>query len=404
MKSKNAALIFIFITVLIDVIGIGIVVPIIPALIKELTGGSTSEASQYALWLVLLYAVMQFFFSPVIGGLSDQYGRRKVLLFTLLGFAIDSLFQALAPTIAWLFLGRTISGIMGASFTTANAYVADISPAEKRAQNFGMIGAAFGLGFIIGPSIGGLLGSYGPRIPFYASAILSLLNWIYGYFVLPESLAPENRRKFDLKRANPFGSLRHLQKYPDVLRLVAALFLVYIAGYAPQAVWSFYTIEKFGWSEMEIGLSLGFVGLMIALVQGGLIRILIPKMGQTNALFLGLLINVMGQLGFAFASQGWMMYAIMVPFALSGLANPAFQAIISNQVKTNEQGELQGALTSVVALAAIIGQPLMLGLFRVFTNPERLIYFPGAPFAAGSLLCLMSLFFTYIVISRKKHS
>ncbi|MGR3810837.1 TCR/Tet family MFS transporter [Jiulongibacter sp. NS-SX5] len=403
MKTKqNAAIIFIFITVLIDVIGIGIVIPIIPALIKELTGGTTSEASQYALWLVLLYSVMQFLFSPIIGGLSDQYGRRKVLLFTLLGFAIDSLFQALSPTIAWLFLGRAISGIMGASFTTANAYIADISPAEKRAQNFGMIGAAFGLGFIIGPSIGGLLGSYGPRVPFFASAALSIINWLYGYIVLPESLPIEKRRKFDWKRANPFASLKNLGRYPMVLSLVASLFLVYIAGYAPQAVWSFYTIEKFGWSELQIGFSLGFVGLMIAIVQGGLMRVIIPKIGQSKALFLGLLINVIGQAAFSLAAEGWMMYVIMIPFALSGLANPAFQGIISNEVSDTEQGELQGALTSVVSLAAIIGQPLMLWLFRVFTKPENKVYLPGAPFLVGSVLCLLSFIFTYRLISHKK--
>ncbi len=402
MRKKNAAIIFIFITVLIDVIGIGIVIPIVPALIKDLTGGTTSQASQYALWLVLLYSVMQFLFSPIIGGLSDQYGRRKILLITLLGFAADSLFQALAPTIGWLFLGRTISGILGASFSTANAYIADISPAEKRSQNFGMLGAAFGLGFIIGPSIGGILGSYGPRVPFYASAILSLINWIYGYFVLPESLAPENRRKFDFKRANPLGSLKNLKRYPMVLSLVASLFLVYIASYAPQATWSFFTIEKFGWTEMQIGLSLGFVGLMIAIVQGGLIRIIIPKIGQTKALFLGLTINILGQAAFAFASEGWMMYAIMVPFALSGLTNPAFQGLISNEVQANEQGELQGALTSVVALASIIGQPLMLWMFGKFTAPNAPVYFPGAPFMTGSILCIISLVITYKLISRKK--
>ncbi|WP_304238003.1 TCR/Tet family MFS transporter [Jiulongibacter sediminis] len=401
-SSKNAAIIFIFITVLIDVIGIGIVIPIIPALIKDLTGGSTSEASQYALWLVLLYAVMQFFFSPVIGGLSDQFGRRKILLITLLGFAIDSLFQALAPTIGWLFLGRAISGILGASFTTANAYIADISPAEKRSQNFGMIGAAFGLGFIIGPTIGGLLGSFGPRVPFFASAVLSILNWFYGYLILPESLPIEKRRKFNWKRANPFGSLKNLSRYPLVLSLVASLFLVYIAGYAPQAVWSFYTIEKFQWSELQIGLSLGFVGLMIAIVQGGLIRVIIPKIGQVKALFLGLIINVIGQFAFSIVTEGWMMYVIMVPFALSGLSNPAFQGLISNEVPDTEQGELQGALTSVVALAAIIGQPLMLWLFGHFTNKENAVYFPGAPFLAGSILCLLSIGFTYRLIYYKK--
>ncbi|SOE22100.1 MFS transporter, DHA1 family, tetracycline resistance protein [Spirosomataceae bacterium TFI 002] len=391
MKNRKAATIFIFITVLIDVIGIGVVIPVVPSLIQELVGGTISDASKYALWLVLLYSSMQFLFSPIFGGLSDQYGRRKILLFTLFGFGIDSIFQALAPTIGWLFVGRTISGITGASFSTANAYMADISTPEKRAQNFGLIGAAFGLGFIIGPALGGILGEYGTRIPFFVSAGLSLSNWLYGYFVLPESLAVENRRKFSFKRANPIGSLLNLKKYPFILSLVASLFLVYVAGFAPQATWSFYTLEKFGWSEMQVGLSLGFVGLMIAIVQGGLIRVIIPKIGNVKALFLGLGINIVGLAAFSFASSGWLMYAIMIPFALSGLANPAFQGIISNQVKANEQGELQGALTSVMAVASIIGQTFMLGLFRYFTDKTNPIYFPGAPFLAGSLLCIISI-------------
>lgn len=400
MKNRKAATVFIFITVLIDVIGIGLVIPIIPALIRDLVGGTVSDASQYALWLVLLYSLMQFLFSPIIGGLSDQYGRRKILLFTLFGFGIDSIFQALAPTIGWLFVGRTISGITGASFTTANAYMADISTPEKRAQNFGLLGAAFGLGFIIGPALGGVLGSYGTRLPFYASAALSLANWLYGYFVLPESLALENRRKFSWKRANPVSSLLNLKKYPFILSLVGSLFLVYIAGYAPQATWSFYTIEKFEWTELQVGLSLGFVGLMIAIVQGGLIRLIIPKYGNVKALFLGLVINIVGLAAFSIASEGWQMYVIMIPFALSGLANPAFQGIISNQVKANEQGELQGALTSVISVAAIIGQPLMLGLFTFFADKSNGIYFPGAPFLAGSLLCIISVVLTIPVLRK----
>lgn len=402
MKNRKAATIFIFITVLIDVIGIGIVIPILPSLIKELVGGTISEASHYAMWLVLIYAVMQFIFSPFIGGLSDQYGRRKILLFSLLGFGLDAIFQALAPTIGWLFVGRTISGIAGASFTTAFAYIADISPSEKRTQNFGLIGAAFGLGFIIGPSLGGLLGSYSIRLPFYASSALSLINWLYGYFILPESLALENRRKFDIKRANPIGSLLNLRRYPFILSLVGSLFLVYIAGYSVQTSWSFYTMEKFKWTEMQVGLSLGFVGLMIAIVQGGLIRVIIPKLGQKKALFLGLIINTIGLLAFAFASKGWLMYLIMVPYALSGLVNPAFQGIISNQVKSNEQGELQGALTSVLSIAAIIGQPLMLGLFGFFTVNKSGLYFPGAPFLLGSLFCLISILITRRVLSKEK--
>jgi MFS transporter, DHA1 family, tetracycline resistance protein len=400
MQKKNA-IVFILITVLIDVIGIGIIIPIIPSLIQELTGGDVSQASSYALILVFIYSFMQFIFSPIIGGLSDQYGRRPVLLFSLFGFGIDYILLALAPTVGWLFAGRLISGITGASFSTASAYIADVTEPEKRAQSFGMIGAAFGLGFIIGPSLGGILGEFGSRVPFWVSAGLSLINWLYGYFILPESLKPENRRKFDFKRANPIGSLMNLKKYPFILTLVASLFLVYVSGYATQGTWSFYTIEKFGWSEMEIGLSLGFVGLMVAIVQGGLIRVIIPKFGKEKTLFFGLAINSIGLLAFAFASSSWMMYAIVVPFALGGIANPAFQGIISSQVNSNEQGELQGALTSLMSVAAIIGQPLMLGLFRTFTKENAVLYFPGAPFFVGSILSVISLFLTIRTIKKE---
>lgn len=400
MQKKNA-IVFILITVLIDVIGIGIIIPINPSLIQELTGGDVSQASSYALILVFIYSFMQFIFSPIIGGLSDQFGRRPVLLFSLFGFGIDYILLALAPTVGWLFVGRLISGITGASFSTASAYIADVTEPEKRAQSFGMIGAAFGLGFIIGPSLGGILGEFGSRVPFWVSAGLSLVNWLYGYFILPESLKPENRRKFDFKRANPIGSLMNLKKYPFILTLVASLFLVYVSGYATQGTWSFYTIEKFGWSEMEIGLSLGFVGLMVAIVQGGLIRVIIPKFGKEKALFFGLAINSIGLLAFAFASSSWMMYAIVVPFALGGIANPAFQGIISSQVNSNEQGELQGALTSLMSVAAIIGQPLMLGLFRTFTKENAVLYFPGAPFFVGSILSVISLFLTIRTIKKE---
>jgi len=400
-KKNSKAIFFILVTVLIDVIGIGIIIPIMPSLYQELTGGTISEASQYSAYLVFIYALMQFIFSPIIGGLSDQYGRRPVLLMSLFGFGLDFIFLALAPNIGWLFVGRIISGIAGASFTTANAYIADITEPEKRAQSFGMIGAAFGLGFIIGPSLGGILGEYGTRIPFWVSAGLALLNWLYGYFILPESLLPENRRKFDIKRANPIGSLLNLKKYPYVLALVLSLFLVNVSNFATQGTWSFYGIEKFSWSKLEVGLSLGFVGLMVAIVQGGLIRVIIPKLGQEKSLFLGLAINALGLAAFAFASSSWMMYAIMVPFAVGGLAGPAFQGIISNQVGKNEQGELQGGLTSLMSIAAIVGQPLMLGLFRTFTKENAPIYFPGAPFLMGGLLSLISLLLVFRTIKKE---
>ncbi len=260
-KARKAAIGFIFITLLLDVTGLGIIIPVVPKLIEELTGAGISRASEYGGWLTFTFAIMQFLFSPVLGGLSDQYGRRPVLLVALLGFAMDYLFLAFAPTLAWLFVGRAIAGITGASFTTATAYIADISNDENRAQNFGMIGAAFGLGFIIGPVIGGLLGSLGARIPFIVAAALTFLNFCYGYFVLPESLDQAHRRKFEWSRANPIGSLKQLRKYPALGGLVISFILIYLASHAVQTNWSFFTIEKFGWSEKMIGISLGVVGV-----------------------------------------------------------------------------------------------------------------------------------------------
>jgi DHA1 family tetracycline resistance protein-like MFS transporter len=302
--SNSKALSFIFITLLIDVIGLGIIIPVLPALIEQITGGDISEASRTGGWLTFAYAAMQFLFSPVIGGLSDRYGRRPVLLASLLGFGLDYILMGFAPTIGWLFLGRLIAGITGASYTTAGAYIADVSTPEKRAQNFGLIGVAFGVGFIIGPVLGGLLGHYSPRLPFFVAAGLALLNALYGYFVLPESLTPEHRRPFDWKRANPIGSLRHLGRYPVVLSLVISFVLLYLSGHATQSTWTFYTIEKFGWNEQWVGYSLGFVGLMVAIVQGGLIRIVIPKLGQKRSVFVGLTFYTIGFFLFAIATKG----------------------------------------------------------------------------------------------------
>ncbi|MCB0610431.1 MAG: TCR/Tet family MFS transporter [Lewinellaceae bacterium] len=390
-RPQGAALIFIFITVLVDVIGLGIIIPVLPGLIMELTGEGLSMASRYGGWLMFTYAIMQFLAAPVIGGLSDRYGRRPVLLASLFGFGIDYIILGFAPTITWLFIGRFMAGITGASFTTASAYIADVSPPEKRGQNFGLIGAAFGLGFIVGPVLGGLLGHFGPRVPFFAAAGLTLLNWLYGYFILPESLKPESRRPFSWKRANPLGSLMQVRKYPVIVGLIAVLVLTYIAGHATQSTWAYYTMEKFGWDEKAVGYSLGFVGLMVALVQGGLIRVAIPKLGEVRSVYLGLILYAIGFVGFAFASAGWMMYAIMVPFALSGLAGPALQGIMSNQVPANSQGELQGALTSLMSLTSVVGPPLMTNLFGYFTSENAPVFFPGAPFLAGAVFVLTAL-------------
>ncbi|ULQ51554.1 TCR/Tet family MFS transporter [Flavihumibacter fluvii] len=393
--NRKAALGFIFVTLLLDVTGLGIIIPVIPKLIEGLIHGNISEASKYGGWLGFAYAIMQFLFAPIIGNLSDQYGRRPVLLLSLLGFGVDYLFLAFAPTIAWLFVGRLIAGIFGASFTTASAYIADISTPENRAQNFGMIGAAFGLGFIIGPVVGGLLGQYGARVPFIAAAVLSLLNAVYGYLVLPESLPGENRRRFDWKRANPLGSLVQLKKYPAVAGLIVSLVLVYISAHAVQSTWTFFNIEKFGWSEKLIGYSLGFVGLMIAIVQGGLIRVIIPRLGNERSVYIGLLFYSIGFLLFAFASQSWMMFAFTVVYSMGGIAGPAIQGIISSAVPSNEQGELQGALTSLMSATSIVGPPLMTNLFSWFTRPQANIRFPGAPFLMAAVLVLASSFLAY---------
>lgn len=393
MSKRTPAIGFIFVTLLIDVIGFGIIIPVFPKLVSEMIHGSMSDASLYAGWMMFAFSFMQFMFSPILGNLSDQFGRRPVLLFSLFGFGIDYIFLAFAPSIAWLFVGRIIAGITGASFTTAAAYIADISTPEKRAQNFGMIGAAFGLGFIIGPVIGGLLGQFGSRVPFIAAAVLTLINWLYGYFVLPESLSVEHRRKFDWKRANPIGALMHLKKYPVIIGLVESLVLIYIASHAVQSNWAFFTIEKFQWNEAWVGYSLGFAGLMIGIVQGGLIRFINPKIGDRNSVYLGLSLYAVGFLLFAFASQGWMMFAILVPYCLGGIAGPALQGIMSGQVPPNEQGELQGALTGLISVTSIIGPPLMTNLFSFFTGNSTPFYFPGAPFFMAAILTVLSVFF-----------
>lgn len=389
--GRQAAIGFIFVTILIDTIGFGIIIPVLPNLIIELTHGTTSEAARIGGWLIFAFAIVQFLCAPVLGGLSDRYGRRPILLGSLFGFGLDYIFLALAPTLSWLFLGRIIAGALGASFTTAAAYIADISPPEKRGQNFGMMGAAFGLGFIIGPAIGGLLGAYGPRVPFLAAATLSLLNWLYGYFVLPESLKTENRRAFDWKRANPAGSLLNLKRYPVVLGLVASLMLIYIAAHAIQSNWSYYTMEKFNWGPAMIGISLAVVGLLIAIVQGGLIRVIIPAWGQKNSLYTGLAFYSMGFFLLALATESWMMFAFLIPYCLGGIAGPALQGIISGQVPPNEQGELQGALTSLMSVTSIIGPLLMTQLFAAFTGASNPYYFPGAPMVMGGILTLISL-------------
>ncbi len=393
--KKEAALGFIFITLLIDIIGFGIIIPILPQLIQNLTHGSVSDASRYGGLLIFAYSLMQFVCSPIIGNLSDQYGRRPVLLCSLFGFGIDYLFLAFAPSIAWLFVGRMIAGITGASITTGSAYISDISTPEKKAQNFGMIGAAFGLGFIIGPVLGGQLAHFGIRAPFIGAACLSLINWLYGFFILPESLSKENRRRFEWKRANPVGSLKMLNKYPVISGLVVSISLIYVASHSVQTTWSYYTIEKFGWSPTMIGYSLGVVGICVAIVQGLLIRKIIPKLGQEKSVYTGLSLYAVGFLLFAFASQSWMMFAFCAVYCMGGIAMPAIQGIISTHVPPNEQGELQGALTSLMSATSIIGPLIMTNIFAYFTSSQAPIHFAGAPFICSAVLTFISTILAY---------
>jgi DHA1 family tetracycline resistance protein-like MFS transporter len=402
IKNRKAAIGFIFITLLIDVTGLGLIIPVVPKLIEDLL--HTTDISKVALiggLLTFAYAVMQFLFAPVLGNLSDKYGRRPVLLFSLLGFGLDYVLLAFAPTIGWLFVGRIIAGITGASMTTASAYIADISTPETRAQNFGMIGAAFGLGFIVGPMIGGLLGEMGPRIPFLVAAGLALLNAAYGYFVLPESLDASNRRAFDWRRANPISSLKNLSRFPAVSGLIVSFFLIYVASHAVQSNWSYFNIEKFKWSPKMIGISLAVVGVLVSLVQGVLVRFVNPKIGNEKSVYVGLGLYTIGLVLFGLASQSWMMFLFLIPYCLGGISGPGLQAIISGSVPANEQGELQGSLTSIISITSIVGPLVMSNLFAFFTGPIKPFYFPGAPFMLAAVLMLLSCFLAYKALRTK---
>jgi len=403
-SSRKAALGFIFVTLLIDITGWGLVIPVFPKLIGELTHSNISQVSVWGGLLTITYAVMQVIFAPLIGNLSDQYGRRPVLLFSLVGFGIDYLFLYFAQTIGWIFVGRMIAGITGASITTASAYITDISTPENRAQNFGMIGVAFGAGFILGPGLGGLLGEFGVRVPFLVASLLCLLNALYGYFVLPESLSKENRRKFEWKRANPFGSFVMIKKFPMISGLMIALTLVYLAAHAVQSTWSYIGIEKFNWPPKMIGISLTAVGLLVAAVQGGLIRIVNPILGNEKSVYIGLTMYMIGFILFAVATQTWMMFIFLVPYCLGGIAGPALQAIITGHVPPNQQGALQGAITALMSLTGIAGPLLMTNLFAFFTKKNAPVHFAGAPFIAGAILMLGSVIIAYNTLHHERQT
>ena len=386
MQNRKAAMPFILITVLLDMIGIGLIIPVLPKLVTTMSGGNISKGSYVFGWFVASYALMQFVFSPILGKLSDAVGRRPIILTSLFGAGLDYLLMAFAPNLKWLFVGRVISGITGANISAANAYIADVSAPEDRAKNFGMIGACFGVGFIIGPGLGGLLGSYSLKLPFIVAACLNLLNWLYGFFVLPESLAKENRQPFDWKKANPFASLSQLGKYPVVLGLTATIALERLAHDTLPATWVLYTTYRFNWTEFDNGLSLALVGIVFAIVQGGLTGRIVAWLGERKAIIYGLTIGALTFVAYGLSTRGWMLYLAIIFGSIGGIAGPAIQSVITRMVSANEQGAVQGIIASIQSIVAILGPLMATNLFGYFTSASAPMQLPGAAFLAAALL------------------
>ena len=402
MKSnKNSTLIFIIVVVVIDTAGFGLIFPVLPQLLTNLLHSDISTAAKYGGWLSFAYAAMQFVFAPILGNLSDQYGRRPVLLSSLFGFSIDCVFLAFAPNILWLFVGRTIAGITGASYSVASACVADISTDENRTKNFGIVNAAFGLGFIIGPVIGGTLGPFGTHTPFIVAAILSFINFTFGYFFFPESLNIDTRRTFEWKRANPFGSLKYLSEFPLINTLVLSMIFVSIANHSMESVWAYFTIEKFKWNTSLIGYSLAVIGLLSIVVQLWLVSILAKKLGDRRMAIFGLMLMMTGFFLFAFTEWQWLLLGALLIYIIGGVQGTAIQSITSSIIPDNEQGELQGSLGSLMGLTTLIAPPLMTSCFSYFTGKNSAIYFPGISFLIAALLTLISLIL--LIKSFKKH-
>ncbi|MBL4703218.1 MAG: TCR/Tet family MFS transporter [Flavobacteriales bacterium] len=386
IKSNRTSLVFIFITILVDVIGLGIIIPVIPDLIMNLTGAGLSEATWYGGWLVFAFAIMQFLFSPVLGELSDRFGRRPILLMSLLGLGLDYIFHAFAPSIALLFIGRLLAGVTGASYTVATAYIADISTKENKAKNFGLIGAAFGLGFIIGPILGGIAGEYiGLRAPFLIAAGLTLANFVFGLIAVPESLPKEKRRKVNLVKMIPGVSIVKLSVY-GLGGLILAFFLASLAGQVMPITWTFFTMEMYDWNQADVGISLAVVGLLVAIIQAFMIGWSVKKFGTKKVIIFGFVFWTVGMTLFAFAFTPVHLYAFMVPYIIGGVAGPTLQSYLSNKVPENEQGNLQGALTQLIAICPMIGSLVFANVFYLATKQGSEFYFPGAAFLLGAII------------------
>ncbi|MDR3693795.1 TCR/Tet family MFS transporter [Mucilaginibacter sp.] len=391
--KQSAALSFIFITIFIDVLGLGIIIPVLPKLLQVLGHIDVNRASEYIGWLTFVYASMQLIFASIMGNLSDRYGRRPILLISLFGFGIDYAVMAFAPTIAWLFVGRIIAGICGASTSTATAYIADVSTGDKRAANFGLVGAASAIGLIFGIALGAFLFVINIRLPFIAAGGFAFANGLFGLFVLPESLAKENRRKFEWSRANPLLSLQRIyKKQPTLATLLSATAIVYIGQKAVEYLLSTFIYEKFNWTPASVGYLGLFIGLVLFGIQGGLIRYTVPKFGQQKNIIAGLIFYALGLLLIAIAGKGWMLYLCMIPYCLGGLSGPALQGLASEKVAKNEQGELQGAFAILNSISLIIGPLLFSYVFFFFTKKGSDVYYPGAPYLLGAILMLVSTF------------
>ncbi|MBI1494292.1 TCR/Tet family MFS transporter [Halocynthiibacter styelae] len=390
-KSTRLQVIFVLITLVIDAMGIGLIMPVMPDLIREIEGATLADAAIWGGYLSFSFAIMQFLFGPTVGSLSDRYGRRPVLLISLFIMAVDYAVMALADTMWLLLLGRIIGGITAATHSTAAAFIADISSDEERSQNFGLVSAAFGVGFVLGPVIGGLLASFGPRAPFIAAAILAGSNFVFGYFVFPETVTDKIRRPFDWKRANPFGALMNIGRLPGIKPLLMVYFLYQVAFYVYPAIWSYFTQERFGWSPAMVGWSLAVFGISMAISQGLLIRKIIPWIGERKTVILGFALDIVVFFLTAILTNGWIVLGLTPLSALGGMATPAMQGLMSRAAGADQQGELQGLLTSIGALGMILSPLIMTRTFAMFSEDGAAYYLPGAPFLLSMVLMALGL-------------
>ncbi|MEN0063160.1 MAG: TCR/Tet family MFS transporter [Myxococcota bacterium] len=391
---------FIFVTLLLDVIGLGILIPVLPEIVADLTGGDASTAARYYGPIVALYAMMQVLFAPLLGSLSDRFGRRVVILVSLTGMAISYLILGLAPSITWLFVGRGLAGITGATITTANAYMADVSTPETRSRNFGLVGAAFGIGFVLGPALGGLLGEIGPRVPFFGAALVVALNVVWGLFILPESLPPDKRRPFELTDANPLASLRHLRIHPLVTSLAVAFFLFSVSQRSLESVWVLHAKFRYGWSEWQNGLSLAGFGVAAAIVQGLLVRRIVGRLGEPRTLLLGLSLQAVSQVLFAAAATGVLLLMVIPVAALGAISGPALQGLVTSVVPEDRQGAVQGALAAVQSLTTIVAPLASTWIFAAATDGTLPFIMPGLPFLLASGFTLLAIGAAASAVSR----